>query len=500
MIRPRSSARQGQKPRRLRHPRRAPQVTAPGDDSAGAREQADAEDGCSVSPRRLTDFANGVSYDFKSVVTFLTSPQCIASSNSISVQAANGVNFNSTAPYRLDNFAKSLSRSDLESSKRLDTALSTTIPALLRENPLGSKEILPILGQLTLLSPGAAKSTLANLIEQELAAGDENLSGTNRASRDAAAADLAKTLVRLGASEEAIATELAASIEDKAVLVQADGLGKIFRAMAAAATVDASLVPTFNLSAGALNRGVQKGKLLYQSDERNAMLAAVFQAIKSTVAGSSALEPGATELNEAIGALFNGSALASTELKRLWRESIRILSQSTTQTALAAAVALSLTPEMIFLAKNQRELLLSSASNYPEIAASIQSCFLLAWNKSWNDLHDGTIKPGAFNKMKDTYFEPLVARILELDPYLIDPYWLREVQRRGMVRDQDIEKKFPRFVLAFLDRREKATKMASAETGLEPTLSSMAENFAVLWTLSNVHVPALMKWVKKNEQ
>ena len=130
----------------------------------------------------------------------------------------------------------------------------------------------------------------------------------------------------------------------------------------------------------------------------------------------------------------------------------------------------------------------------------MQARFLQAWFKIANQLREGQMPPRTYNKMRQKYFEPLVASILDLDPALVNANWLREMITAQLIQDEDIEKRFPRFVLAYLDRRDKAGKVSLADAGLEPTLSSLAETFAVNWTLNTVHVPALMNWVKKYEQ
>lgn len=474
---------------------------APGRGRTGDTPSRRGDEGCPVNPVGLADFANGERYDYANMVTYLTNPTCQGAARQISLAALSyGVTFTDKPPFRLDNFAKALPKVDLESAKRIEMSLDKSIPSLLRANPMSSSDLLPLLGQLSLLSPGAARATLANVIQQELYAGDSRILVEGKKGRDAAAADLARTLVRLGANESAIASEMAENVEDMALLAQADSLARIFRALSAAATMDASLVPTFNLSAGALNRGVQRGKKLFVSADKAALLTALFTAVRASMAGTGALEPGAAELNEALAALLGETPLTATNLRKLWKEAVKILTQSPSQTALAEAISLSLTPQVIFLLPEDMEQLLVAARSYPQVAGAIQANFLLAWNRVWNDLHDGRIKVKTFNRMKEKYFEPLVAEILDLDPYLIDSFWLREVTRRGLVQDEDIEKRFPRFVLAFLDRREKASKAAAVEPGPEPMLASMAENFAVTWTLNSVHVPALLKWVKKYEQ
>ena len=482
---------------------KAPPPPAPRERGVGSSPslRRGGDEGCPVNTQGLADFANGERYDYPNMVTYLTNSQCVGNARQIGLAAlSQGVVFIDKPPFRLDNFAKALPRVDLESAKRMERTLAKTIPGLLRVNPLSSSEMLPLLGQLALLSPSAAKGTLAAVIEQELYAGDQRLIAEGQNGAEVVATDIARTLVRLGANESAIASEMAEGIEEMALVAQADSLASIFRALSAAATIDASLVPTFNLSAGAMNRGVQRGKTIYVNADRAALLVAVFTAIRSSMKGTGALEPGAAELNEALAALLEETAFTATALKRLWKEAVKILVLSTSQSALALAIAYSITPQVVFLLPEDLMQILYAARNYSSVAGAVQANFLIAWQRTWSDLHEKRISVKAFNRMKERYFEPLVTGILDLDPYLIDSIWLREVIRRGMIQDEDIEKRFPRFVLSYLDRQEKASKTAAVETGLESTVSSLSENFTVLWTLSNVHIPTLMKWIKKFEQ
>lgn len=124
-------------------------------------------------PDTLADFANGERYDYASMVTFLTTPECGAVAPTVSQMAiANGVQFRDKSPFKLDSYAKNLPKNSLESSKKLDLALKEMIPPLMHQNPLSTTEMLPLLGQLALLSPSGARFTLAKVIEQELYAGD----------------------------------------------------------------------------------------------------------------------------------------------------------------------------------------------------------------------------------------------------------------------------------------------------------------------------------------
>jgi hypothetical protein len=456
---------------------------------------------CGVAPDRLAKFANGDNYDYKSMVTFLTQPECLNSGKQISAAAiATGVSFKSSGPWNLTNYASLVPSSDIEGRSRIDENLAKQVPILLREDPLGQTELLPMIGQLALLSPKAARASLVNLIEQQLYAADPQLRSNSTNTIVATATNLAKSLTRLGAAEPLIATEMADNIEELAILSQADSLEKIFRGLGISAIQDASLANTFNLSADAFNRGIQRGKNVFQKYDKQSLTQAVFSAIRAAIAGNELLETGAGELNEALAALIAGQPLPRTKIAALWKEVLKILSESTSQPTLAQAFALGLTPSTVLLPKKEMALMIKSCRNYPVVAVSLESNFLFAWKDSWDNLHDGKLTVGQYNEMKTKIYEPVVVSILDLGPSIIDPKWLKAVLERGLVSDKDIETRFPRYVLALLGRREKASREAASNPNAETAITSMAENFRVLWTLSNVHIPALMKWVKKFDE
>jgi hypothetical protein len=455
-------------------------------------------EGCQVRSSDLANFANGESYNFKSLVTYITNPACVQNGRLIASQAiAEGVSWNTT-PFHLDRFGKTFSKLTLDGMKRLDDALATSIPATLRENPLSSAELMPIVGQLSLLSRKAAKSTISTLIQQELMAGDGLLFSSD--GKGSVAGDIAKTLQRLGANEPAIISQMAQDLEERATLAEADSLGKILRALSAAANVEASLVPTFNLGAAAVNRGVQKANFLYDEEGRRNLMRTLFTVIEGTVGATASLEPGAQDLNEAMKVVMADGVLDESLLKRIWERAIRIVANSTSQGALAEAIAMSLTEKFVYLPKDQRDHLLASAKNYPRLASALQEKFLLSLQSSWDSLHEGKLSVPLYNERRKRFLEPMVAGLLDLEARSIEPLWLREVLKRGLVKDEDIEKRFPRLVLALMERKDRASKVASMEQGVEPTISSMTESFAVLWTLSNIHVPALNRWVQKYEE
>lgn len=472
----------------------------PGRPSTGKGGEAAAE-GCSANPSRLADFANGEKYDFNSVVTLITNPVCAGVHAQVSRAAiSEGVSFNKSGPFKLDHHAKNVAQGPSGTASSVDQILGKTIPQTLSENPLTSSELLPLLGQLALLSPSAARSTLTTLIRQETASADQKLSIAKADLKPAIAADLAVSLLRMGVLDPVVASDLGEAVEEMALTVQADSLARFFRGLAAAATADAALAPTFNQSATALNRGVQKGNETMSDDQQARLLQAVFEAVRSSVSGSGLLEPGSAELNESVQTLVEGKPLTLTSLRKLWREATRILATSPTQPALAGAVAASLTPQMVFLRPDARDLLLTAAANYPNLSIAVQQTFAYAWIKAWNRMSQGDMTVRNFNRLKAQYFEPMVPRILDFPADTIDIAWLRAANRWGLIKDQDVEKKFPRLFLAQLEKRDRAVKAALSDDSPENTMKALSENFAVLWALHQVHLPVLNRWVKKHEE
>ncbi len=459
------------------------------------------EDGCSVSPQGLADFANGERYDYGNLVTFLTSSGCAPVARQVSMAAISyGVSFSDKGSFRLEAFSRSFPKADLESARQQERTLANTIPAILRSSTLSSSELLPIVGQLAILSPAAGRSALANVMQKELSAADRRMQEDGLKARDGIALDIAKTMVKLGAGEGVMAAKLADELEEQAVMAQADSLTRSFRALAAAANVEASLIPTFNLAAGALTRGVQRGQKIYTEEDRAQLMATLFAAVKASLTNTGALENGAAQLNEGLATLLSGKALTSTRLRAFWKQAVKILTLSPSQTALAEAVAFSITPQVVFLSAVDKEPLLQAAQTYPEIAESLQRNFLLAWKKIARDFTSRRFDRKYFVRMRDRYLEPMVNELLDLDPMLVNQEWLATVVRFEMVDDAQIEKRFPRLVLNELDRREKAGRLTLAQSGPEPVVESMAENLAVVWTLSSIELPALFKWVKKYEE
>lgn len=465
-------------------------------------EEAPIGDGrCQVSAKRLADFANGEAYDFSNMVNYLTLPACQTSAREIGRSAiANGVQFNSQGPYRLDAIGRSLNSADLESSRNAELSLAKSIPTLLRTQPLGSQELLPLLGQLSILSPPAARSTLSFLIRSELQNGDDRWTISNPDLRPQVALDLAQTLLKLGANRAPISNDLANAVGEMVLLEQAESLGKYFHALALSAALEESLIPTFNLSAASFYRSVSRTTDLASAEGRAALLKAAFIAAQSALEGPSGLEVGASEFNESLATLLKGKPLTETSLRKLWKGVMIVLAKSPNQTALASAVAASMTPEMTFLVGQNRTDLVRAASHYPVLAQAVQQKFVEAFDEMWSRMSSKRITVVAYNRMREKYFRPMVSDILQFDPELIDNGWLKTVAQRGLILENEVEKRFPRLMLAQLKRREKATATEGEESSAQSVVTARAENMAVLLALSQVHLPTLDKWVGRQDR
>ncbi|MCB0404076.1 MAG: hypothetical protein KDD51_04770 [Bdellovibrionales bacterium] len=455
---------------------------------------------CGVDPRRLASFANGENYDYANLVSFLSTPSCLRVAATVSQAAVqSGVTFSNKAPFRFDLYSEATRQNDLKGRDKADVTLQTRIPTLLRQYPLGSNELLPIIGQLALLSPGASRSALVNFSQQQLYTAD-SLLNVRSSDADGMAGRVAKTLVKLGVNRGPIASEFAASVEEMALLAQADSLGKIFRALGAAAVANNALVSTFNLSAGALNKGIARGVASYDPQAKDSMLLAVYSAVLAANEGNELFQPAMAELNEAMDPLLDGYPVRATRLRNMWDEILKMLSENASQSVMADAVAISLTPEILFLSEEDRVSLLMAARNYHPMAVAIQQNFLLAFNRLWKNYQSRKLTKERFSELRQKFMKPWVSHILELGPARLTRSWLNEVIQLGLIENEDIEKKFPLFVLANLQRSDRANLSAVSSDTVEPKLASMAENMAVMWSLSAIHVPVLMKWVENYDK
>lgn len=460
----------------------------------GQAQPPRASGSCNVPGNDLVDFANGQRYFFPSLVTFLTAPECREVAHPMSRSLLSQVTFKDKGPYRLDTLAKLISKEDLGSAQRVEDLLANRLPQLLQLNPLTIQEMMPVVGQLSLLSGPAAKTSLAWLIEQELVTTD--LSDRSNRNREAVIKNLADRIGVMGATEPSIASELARVVEERAMLAQADSLGKFFQAMAEIAAVDSRFSQTFNLSASRLNEGIRKNNPMYTDATRRDLTRALFSSIESAAGKSISMEPGLEEFNLAMQHLLQGRPLDLTALKVLWKNVLKVLTVSVSQRELASAFSMSLTPKVVYLSALERIQLFEAARNYPEIAKALQENFLLAWTELWEKVNQKELSLSQFNEVRNRYLEPVVEGIFDLEPQAIDPFWLREVLKRGLVSDMLVERKLPRLVAHLVSSRA-GRKVASQ--GIEPVVRSLAEDISVVWTLSQIHLPELFKWISKYE-
>ncbi|MFM8314418.1 MAG: hypothetical protein ACKOA8_09050, partial [Deltaproteobacteria bacterium] len=317
---------------------------------------------CEVRSGDIARFANGEVYNFGAVVSLVAKPSCAVMSNSLVInELSQGINFN-RVPFHLDEFSKGFSSLTVEGKKKVELGIDRNLRTQLNAENYSNKELLPVLGQLALLSPKAARSTLAYLITQELIAQElEGKQGLVNGRDVSSAVDTISILKRFGADEPLIVQELSADVEEMASNSQADSLGKVLTGLALAAREVDVFALAFNSSAGAFNRGVRQSNNDYTADERNSLLKAGFSVANASVGYSPSIEPGAQEVNEALKVLLRGAALDETSLKNVWRKVVEVTAASSGQTALAQALALSLTSNVIFLSKGDRDSLLSSA-------------------------------------------------------------------------------------------------------------------------------------------
>lgn len=455
---------------------------------------------CQINPGDISRFANGESYNFNSVVQLVANPQCVASSNVIVArEMSQGVAFNKS-PFKLNEFAKGYSNLTIDGKRAVETGIRRNVLATLRNMPLSSRELLPILGQLSMLSPKSARSMLAYLMTQELVSQElEGKRGLLEGRDPAAAIDTVSTLKKFGADQPLIVDELAASVEEMASTSQADSLGKVLTGLALAARDFEDFSPAFNSSASAFRKGVDKSSQGYSAEERGNLLKAGFSAANASVGYSPAIEPGVEDINLALERLLQGEALSETTLRGFWRKVLDVAAASSTQTALAQALALSLTTEAIYLPKADREKLLACGKVHPPIAVAIQEQFISAWKDARSQVIKRKIKVSKFNDQKKKFFEPWIPGMLDFEATSIQAAWVKEVISKGLVKDEDIENKFPNFVLTLLNARELASKKMLLEEGLESTMESHLVNTVVLWDLTDTFIPSLREWVKKHD-
>lgn len=475
---------------------RKPSAPPPTRSQAPGAQHQNEQAGCTASPQKLVDFANGERFDLGAQVGYIAGSACAPYRAALRDAAlAAGAEFAQSGPFRLEAFAQQVKKGGKQVAS-VETTLAKTIPDILRENPLSSSEMLPLLGQLSLLSPQAARHVLVALIRQETSDADQKLNVAKADLKPGIAAELAASLLNLGVLEPVVASDLSEAIGEMALTSQGDSLARFFRGLGAAAGVESALAPTFNLSAAALKQGVKKGGKFFNKSQQDSLTLAVFEALRAA-AGQGLLEPGTSELNQALDALVQGKSVTLTALRRLWREAVRVLAETQNQTALAEAISASLTPQMVFLKADLRDLLLKAGASYPAVASSVQQNIVTAWGRAWNQLNHQGLSVGEFNRIKTAYFEPWVERVLDFPPASVQANWVRAVYDWGLVNDAVVEKKMPRLFLGTLQRPDRGP--ASTGSVPEDQVRMLTDSFALVWRLHHAYLPILDRWVKKNE-
>lgn len=450
---------------------------------------------CEVDSGALADFANGSKYEFKQLVNYLTLPSCETVAKEVSLSAVGaGISFSNEAPYRLDYFAKPLLEKNEAGWKQNGAQLEQSIGKFFREKPLPREKLLPVVGQLAVLSIPAARQGMAELIKRDLA----QLEGSRLGDQKPNPSALASSLESWGANREPIAKAFAGVVEEMAILAQADSLSRIFESLGLVVQVDGSFVPTFNLSVDALKNGVGKGLSVYSNDQKEGLTKVTWSALSAILANEESVEQSKEKVNETFGNLLAENPIHKTALKGLWSEILRVLAQDKSQMALAETVALSLTPEVIYLPESERVAMLGAAGNYETVALSIQNNFLKGWARNEKAQKNKQMGSERANFLKEHFFSPWTQALLPLDPTQIDPAWLILVSRNDLVSDESMEKYFPQHVLYYLQRMDRGTERSLASVSLDGWVENLASQFASTWILSSVHMLSLQKWLKRH--
>jgi hypothetical protein len=253
------------------------------------------------------------------------------------------------------------------------------------------------------------------------------------------------------------------------------------------------------LTVDGTSRGIQKGKDFFSPEEAQAMLKMIFENVKPSFLTEPEFDGVSINYNKALKVLLEDKSLMKTALRDAWKECIKILSTNKNQNALARAVTFSLTSDVIYLPDKDKESLLMASDNYLTLAIALQRSFLVAWEEAWEQLNAKRIPAELFNSRKDRYFVPMVEGILELEPQSIELKWLKFVWEKHFVREEQIETRFPKMVLAEVKKREESLKELHSHKDFESHVISLLDSLAVGRSLSSVQLPALNIWIKKNE-
>jgi len=125
------------------------------------------EDPC-LGGAGLASFANGEAFDLGGMVSYLAEPGCKDRQGKISREAISfGVRF-IDEPFRLKQLASNYNPNSVQSSESVNQSLLRTLPVILKDHPVSNDSILPVLGQVAVLSPAAGRKLLGEMIRNEL--------------------------------------------------------------------------------------------------------------------------------------------------------------------------------------------------------------------------------------------------------------------------------------------------------------------------------------------
>jgi len=143
---------------------------------------------------------------------------------------------------------------------------------------------------------------------------------------------------------------------------------------------------------------------LYEKGARTSLLSSIFSAIEASAHTVPGMEPGAQDLNEALVELLGKGRIDVALMKKLWKQMMQVLAQTSLQPGLAMAVASSITENVAFLPKAELEMTLSAARNYPVLAYAVEGHSMMAFRRAWNALQDGKLSTSEFNVRRKRFF------------------------------------------------------------------------------------------------
>jgi hypothetical protein len=309
---------------------------------------------------------------------------------------------------------------------------------------------------------------------------------------------MADMLIKLGTNTESITEEFAKNVENLALETQQDSLKSIFLNLANALVYEASLSGVYNASAKALNSGVGRGLSFYSPDKEKKMLKTVFSILQKTGDTTEGIESGVEAINRTLDSLFKGQTLEKSGLKDFWKEINSLLAKNNHLDSLASAIALSLTPEFIFISEEDKKSLYLSSNNYRNISYALQKQSLLAHKKMNENKTEKKLSEENYKKITQKYLKPTVVSILELGSDKIEYAWLNYFSKQKIFDDKDIETHFSPLLLSYVERMDKASQIAIVDNSFESLTQNSLTNFYSLWTVSSVPVPQLYDWLKRH--